>query len=409
MPDGFSIKKYIQDSGLGAGSSFYSREIDEYVGFPFIAHIVQHGFSNVFRKTWFCKKSVDFKSLTRAPFELVIRSTQEDFPRDARTSEKQCEWIFLLYKTINEVAIPIHLQIKSSSIAFMMAYKEVDLGLKKEIEDKLLEIFPIDVEGEPDSIPVAFWVLGSDGPYSTSRDIDAGKYEQIRMNYESKTINFLDKLNSFVPTRGGQMLLFSGIPGTGKTYALRSLFQSWRSWANFHYIVDPLTLFGGSPEYLMKIILGAATGGKRYSPWVDDDDDDDDNKEEKWRVLLMEDVGELISSSAKEEVGQGLSQLLNVTDGLLGQGLKILLLMTTNEKLGDLHPAICRPGRCAYHHEFGKLSPKECKAWLSVHKAEEKFDDKFHTIAELYAMVHNDTNQGQFGESKKKPMGFMPG
>jgi hypothetical protein len=43
---------------------------------------------------------------------------------------------------------------------------------------------------------------------------------------------------------------------------------------------------------------------------------------------------------------QALSRLLNLTDGLLGQGRKVLVAITTNEDLTRLHPAVVRPGRC---------------------------------------------------------------
>jgi hypothetical protein len=67
---------------------------------------------------------------------------------------------------------------------------------------------------------------------------------------------------------------------------------------------------------------------------------DDD---EKWRLLVLEDTGELLAADAKERTGQGLSRLLNVVDGIIGQGLRVLVLVTTNEPLKRLHPAVARP------------------------------------------------------------------
>ncbi len=51
-----------------------------------------------------------------------------------------------------------------------------------------------------------------------------------------------------------------------------------------------------------------------------------------------------------------MSKLLNLADGLLGQGLRCLFLITTNEPLGVIHPAVVRPGRCLAKVEFGVLS-----------------------------------------------------
>jgi ATP-dependent 26S proteasome regulatory subunit len=56
--------------------------------------------------------------------------------------------------------------------------------------------------------------------------------------------------------------------------------------------------------------------------------------------------------------------LLNLTDGLLGQGLSLLVAITTNEPLSTLHPAVVRAGRCIAQIEVGNLNDAEAQAWL---------------------------------------------
>src|SRR5580765_1026861 len=94
---------------------------------------------------------------------------------------------------------------------------------------------------------------------------------------------------------------------------------------------------------------------------------EEDEQPPKWRLLILEDTGELLAADAKEQAGQGLSRLLNVVDGIIGQGLRVLVLVTTNEPLTRLHPAISRPGRCAAKIEFGPFSAAEAEAWLAAH------------------------------------------
>jgi hypothetical protein len=55
----------------------------------------------------------------------------------------------------------------------------------------------------------------------------------------------------------------------------------------------------------------------------------------------------------------GEAGFLNVVDGLIGQGLRVLVLVTTNEELKSLHPAVARPGRAAANIEFHALSRHE--------------------------------------------------
>jgi hypothetical protein len=119
-----------------------------------------------------------------------------------------------------------------------------------------------------------------------------------------------------------------------------------------------------------------------------DESESDGEASQRWRVMVLEDTGELLSIDAKERTGQGLSRLLNAVDGLLGQGSRVLFLVTTNEELGALHPAVTRPGRCAAQIEFDALPPAEAMSWLTAHGCCAAATPKgSKTIAELYAML----------------------
>ena len=104
---------------------------------------------------------------------------------------------------------------------------------------------------------------------------------------------------------------------------------------------------------------------------------------ERWRLLVLEDAGELVCTDARGSAA--LAPLLSLTDGLLGQGTRTLVLVTTNEPIGRLHPAVRRPGRCLSDLEFGALSADEAPAWLDrVGTAREVTHPL--TVSELYAL-----------------------
>jgi hypothetical protein len=252
-------------------------------------------------------------------------------------------------------------------------------GTLERAETLLGRHFPRAVATEDQEIPVRFWAAG----YSRSRQIAVASWAEITGNYPPSVGLELSRLfeRRFVPRDDGQLILWHGPPGLGKTHALRALGWEWREWCELDYITDPES-FLGSAEYMLDVLLGH---------------EDDD---ERWRLLVLEDTGELLTADAKERTGQGLSRFLNVVDGLLGQGLRLLVLVTTNEDLRRLHPAVARPGRCAAAVEFRPFTEAEATAWLQSRGAEPASIPP-SSLADLYAVL-----DGRTATKAPRPIGF---
>lgn len=259
-------------------------------------------------------------------------------------------------------------------------------------------------------IPVTFWSYTPHGPQSHSRDLDVPRWGEIRDFYNVDERDEIEALMSedFVPGLGGQLLLWRGIPGTGKTTALRALGHAWREWAQLHVIADPERFFGDHADYMLQVMLGA--GDQDFKPAGFD-------KQEapKWRILVLEDAGELLAADSKQKVGQALSRFLNAVDGLIGQGLRFLVLVTTNEDdMGQLNEAVGRHGRAAVNIEFKALEPDRAQEVLAVLRERNGKEDSEGIVnaltkgnslplADVFALA-----EGRAREEKKQSIGFLP-
>lgn len=227
--------------------------------------------------------------------------------------------------------------------------------------------------------PITFWCLDqhTQQPLPMRRKVETPSWESIAANYTLESRAGMEALLDLEACPQERMILWHGTSGTGKTHALRALSREWSGWCDVAFISDPEEFIGGtgrySPTYLFRVTDFRSRRRVR----------------ERSTLIVLEDAGELMTGEARHAAGQGLSRLLNLTDGILGQGLDVMVLITTNEPLSALHPAVTRPGRLLSEIEFGPLAKRQANAWLDQHGSDARVDDPT-TLAELYATVARD-------------------
>lgn len=332
---------------------------------------------NLYRDRWYS----DVRHIADLPGYSILR---EEYDRGQKglliESDGLQAYVTLQHSMISATIIAVDQQ---HADAFIAALKQIAPQTSKQDEH---------------NVPVYFWVGSDRNPYCMQRYIEVPTWEEIRQNYPEITAEQLHILMQCQqPQFRGQLILWYGLPGTGKTFALRSLIRSWKSWCVAHYITDPDVFLGYRSDYLMRVLLQ-----DREDPAPSDGDSEETAA--TWRLLIMEDSGEFLASDAKTRQGQGLSRLLNVVDGLVGQGLRIMVLITANDELGTMHPAVVRPGRCAMKVEFTPFSESQALAWLKRHDVPtpERGLGKL-TLAELYSLKTG----GQI-ETSRISVGFTP-
>lgn len=226
-------------------------------------------------------------------------------------------------------------------------------------------------------VPIRLWWWQSGHAMDLARMLAVEPWAKVAANYTADARRRLAPLAAWeAPPAGGRLILWHGEPGTGKTSAVRSMAGAWRDWADFQFITDP-EQFLQQPGYLLNAVMPQRR--RSSGPTTSD----------RWRVVVLEDAGEFLVADAKHLQGQALSRLLNVCDGVLGQAMRALIIITTNEPAHHLHPAIVRPGRCLAEVAFAPLSYDEAHEWCNARGSAPPAGPGSWTVAQLYAHVED--------------------
>ena len=125
------------------------------------------------------------------------------------------------------------------------------------------------------------------------------------------------------------IVLLHGLPGTGKTTYLRHLIGRIKKKILF---ISPAVAAGLlNPDFVQLLI------------------------ENPDSVLIIEDAENIIMDR-KLDAGSAVSNLLNISDGLLADCLNVQLICTFNSPLAMIDSALLRKGRLIAKYEFGALS-----------------------------------------------------
>lgn len=173
--------------------------------------------------------------------------------------------------------------------------------------------------------------------------------EEFKMEYE--------KINELVRKNEAGLFLFHGLPGSGKTSLVKKI------------IADNLEL----KILYIPANIANSLADPNFIPFLISN---------KINVLIIEDAEIILKS--REETGNlnGVSNLLNITDGFLADVFNLRVICTFNTARNKIDEALLRKGRLKYIKEFGPLSIKDSNTLLKHLKKPPQ--NKEMTLADIY-------------------------
>ncbi len=186
-----------------------------------------------------------------------------------------------------------------------------------------------------------------------------------------------DRVTDFVQGQESGLIILHGDPGSGKTYILRNLAQT--NPEKKFYFMDKSTFEYINSDTLINFLFSNSV---------------------KDSIFVLEDCETLLT----DRMATGnhlLSTILNLSDGILGDGLNIKFICTFNADIAKLDKAILRKGRLKYKYEFKALTPEKTQE-LAKELGKTIPEGESLTVAEIYNW---ETENGAENDEPKR-IGF---
>jgi hypothetical protein len=181
----------------------------------------------------------------------------------------------------------------------------------------------------------------------------------LKLNYGESFIKVHDLVVRRLNTKSDKgIILLHGDPGTGKTSYIKYLTK---------LVNDKEILF--IPPSMAEMLSEPS-----IIPFL---------MEHKNSILIIEDAERVISDREINGSSAGVSNILNLTDGILGDCLNIQIIATFNMKKDKIDQALLRKGRLIVEHKFTNLSVDDTNNLLKS-LGKDYVSDKGMCLADIY-------------------------
>lgn len=197
--------------------------------------------------------------------------------------------------------------------------------------------------------------------------------ENYNDDFPEMSEKIIEGLNSKLKTN---LVILSGEPGTGKTTFIRYLASHLKK--NIIFISPDMVDYITDPAFI---------------PFLMQNNDS---------ILIIEDAEPALEKRSNGGRNSAVSNVLNLTDGLLSDCLKISIVATFNTKERNIDEALTRKGRLLMNYKFERLSIDKSKNLLEKLGHTEVTVEEPMTLADIY-FYGTDNNTINF---KTKKIGF---
>jgi hypothetical protein len=264
---------------------------------------------------------------------------------------------------------------KMDKIYNMIIYYDSDVystvDLEKDVVAELLKCYySPDMANQFFTIKTNQYGYALKASYIKYTDID------VELNYGKKFAEIHEQIIDKLLTQSYGLFLFHGKTGSGKTFYLRKLIHLLSKDKTIIYMPSYMIENVTDPEFISFI------------------------SNFKNPILLLEDAENILTSRNGERT-QAVSNILNMTDGLLNDFMNVQIIATFNGNSKSIDEALKRAGRLKVNYKFDELSIEDANILSSSLGL-----DKRYTKPTALAEIYEGTNQVIVDDLEEKTIGF---
>lgn len=208
-------------------------------------------------------------------------------------------------------------------------------------------------------------------------DVSITPQEDIDLNlmYNDDFVEVHDNILHSLNTHESGLVLLHGEMGCGKTSYIRRLIQELsEDDRDLIYMPPNMANMLSTPSFLRFL------------------------SDHKNSIIIIEDA-ENVLKTREAGANSSVANILNSTDGLMGDALKLHFICTFNAQKEDIDSALFRKGRLLQEYKFSKLDVEKARAlWKKIGNPMDEFPNTDLSLADIFnhgTRIEIDDNKGK--------------